>query len=174
MDHSDHVELLREGIEHPGGVWADFGAGTGAFTLALVELAGEESVVHAIDRDATALSRNREAMGVRFPDARVSYHAADFTRPLPLPRLDGIIMANALHFQRDAMAVMSRTRRYLRPGGRLLLVEYNIDWSSAAVPFPVPYEAWQGIARAAGFTGGRLLARRPSRALDEIYSAVAW
>jgi len=38
MDHKDHVNLLRNGITNAGGVWADFGSGQGAFTLALAEL----------------------------------------------------------------------------------------------------------------------------------------
>jgi len=40
MKHTEHVNLLRRGIPAPGGVWADFGSGTGAFTLALAELTG--------------------------------------------------------------------------------------------------------------------------------------
>ena len=39
MDHRDHVELIRAGVEGAtDGPWADLGAGTGAFTLALVGL----------------------------------------------------------------------------------------------------------------------------------------
>jgi hypothetical protein len=34
------TNLLRGGIHQPGGTWADFGAGTSAFTLALAELVG--------------------------------------------------------------------------------------------------------------------------------------
>ena len=41
MNHDDHVALLRGGIDQPGGVWADVGSGTGAFTLALADLIGE-------------------------------------------------------------------------------------------------------------------------------------
>ena len=37
MQHADHVALLRGGVSSPGGVWADFGAGRGAFSLALAE-----------------------------------------------------------------------------------------------------------------------------------------
>ena len=37
MDHTDHVNLIRAGVS-TGGVWADFGSGGGAFTLALADV----------------------------------------------------------------------------------------------------------------------------------------
>ena len=51
MEHSDHVNLLRRGIPQTGGVWADFGSGTGAFTLALAELIQPIGMIISIDRD---------------------------------------------------------------------------------------------------------------------------
>ena len=49
MDHADHVRLLRDGVTE-GGTWADLGAGTGAFTLALAELLGPGGEVIAVDQ----------------------------------------------------------------------------------------------------------------------------
>src|SRR4029079_1032936 len=54
VDHADHVRLLRDGVTS-GGTWADLGAGTGAFTLALAELVGPTGEVIAVDRDRGAL-----------------------------------------------------------------------------------------------------------------------
>lgn len=173
MDHHDHVNLLRDGIETTGGVWADFGAGRGAFTLALRELVGPGAEIIAIDRDAAALRTNGEAMQTLFPGSQVGYQVADFTLPLSLPTLDGIVIANALHFQRDQAAVVQRLHSYLRKGGRMLVVEYNIENSCAPVPYPVPYRRWRELAEEAAFKESRLLARRPSRFLNEIYSAVS-
>jgi ubiquinone/menaquinone biosynthesis C-methylase UbiE len=174
MDHTDHTNLLRRGIDRPGGVWADLGAGAGAFTLALAELIGPEGEIHAVDRDRSALRANAKAMHERFPQVRVHYRLADFTLPLELPLLDGIVMANSLHFQSDQEAVVRSLRGYLRPGGRLLIVEYNIERGNFAVPHPVPYTRWEKLARDAGFEHTQLLATRPSRFLREIYSAVSW
>ncbi len=174
MDHSNHTNLLRGGIERPGGAWADIGAGAGAFTLALAELVGPGGEIYAVDRDASALHANERAMRARFPQARVQYQTADFTLPLALPLLDGIVMANALHFQRDQDGVVRLLRGYLRPGGRLLIVEYNIERGNFAVPHPMPYSRWERLADDAGFEHTELLARRPSRFLREIYSAVSW
>ncbi len=174
MNHADHVNLLRDGIDGAGGAWADLGAGAGAFTLALAELVGPEAEIYAVDRDTSDLRANVKAMTARFPLARVQYEVADFTRPLALPPLDGIVMANALHFQAHPDAVVRQIRAYLRPGGHLLIVEYNIERGNSAVPYPVPYSRWERLARDSGFEHTELLARRPSRFLREIYSAVSW
>jgi ubiquinone/menaquinone biosynthesis C-methylase UbiE len=174
MDHADHIQLLRDGITGLGGTWADIGAGAGAFTLALADLIGPSGEVHAVDRDARALERNAQATTACFPDVRASHYRADFCQPLELPALDGIVMANALHFEADQEAALSHLRSYLKPGGRFLIVEYNISRGNFAVPHPVPFERWQGLAQAAGFEHTALLFRRPSRTLREIYSAASW
>jgi SAM-dependent methyltransferase len=173
VTHDDHVGLLREGVPEIGGLWADFGSGTGAFTLALADLLGPGGRIISIDRDPGALRQQEARMRVRFPAVTVEYRTADFTRPLDLPPLDGVVMANALHFQRDQLPVVQRIRGYLRPGGRLLLVEYDTDRGNLWVPYPLSYPRWEALAREAGFAEVRLLATRPSRFLGRIYSALS-
>ena len=112
-------------------------------------------------------------MQLRFPDVDVHYLAADFTRPLDLPPLDGVVIANALHFERHKDALVRLMHSYLRPGGRLILVEYNTDRGNIAVPHPLSYAAWETLARRVGFDETRLLATRPSRFLGQIYSALS-
>ena len=177
MNHADHVALLRDGVpgrtHGPGGVWADFGAGAGAFTLALAELLGPGGEIYAVDRDERSLRHAVAALRARFPDTAVHPLVADFARPLDLPPLDGLVMANALHFVAEKDVVLRLVLRYLRPGGRLLLVEYNTDRGNPWVPHPLSYPTWAALARRIGFTGTRLLATRPSRFLGEIYSALS-
>src|SRR5437879_11156020 len=102
VEHRDHVMLLREGMARPGPrtgeVWADLGSGKGAFTLALADLLGPGAVIHSVDRDERALKAQRQAVEARFQDASVQYWRADFTGPVNLPPLDGVLMANSLHF----------------------------------------------------------------------------
>jgi ubiquinone/menaquinone biosynthesis C-methylase UbiE len=174
VDHNDHVRLLRDGIPVRGGTWADIGAGTGAFTLALADLLGPDGSIYAVDRDIRALRANARAMEEWFPEVTVSHLAADFTGSLELPALDGIVMANALHFAREQEATVRRLRSHLKPGGRFVVVEYNLDRANSAVPYPVPFSRWEAIARTAGFGHAELLYRRPSRFLREIYSAASW
>ena len=174
MTHDDHVYLLKDGIETPGGVWADLGSGTGAFTFALADLLGPGARIYSVDRDRVALREQERAMRALFPATSVEYVAADFTRGLSLPPLDGVVMANSLHFVRDKGPSLKLVHGYLRPGGRLVLVEYNTDRGNLWVPHPVSYGSWEALARRAGFGSTRLLARVPSRFLGEIYSAVSF
>ena len=173
MDHADYVRLLREGILDPGGWWADLGSGTGAFTLALAELIGPTGHIFSVDRNQHALRQQERIMKARFPATTVHYQVADYTQQLQLPPLDGVIMANALHFQRVKAPVVQLIRDYLRPGGRLILVEYNTDRGNRWVPYPLSYQTWEALARQAGFASTRLLATRPSSVLHQIYSALS-
>jgi SAM-dependent methyltransferase len=174
MDHSDHVNLLRGGIPGPGGRWADFGSGRGAFTLALAELLGPQGEIYSIDKDRAALREQQRAMQTRFPGQAVHYLAADFTRPLDLPPLAGAVMANALHFQREKEPLIERLRGYLEPSGRFLLVEYGVDQGNPWVPYPLSYPQWERLAQRCGFKETRLLKTRPSRFLHSIYAAVSY
>jgi len=172
VDHADHVGLLRGAVE-AGGTWADIGAGTGAFTLALADLLGPGSRILAVDRDAGALRENAEVVSGRFPSITLETVTADFTRPLDLPELDGIVAANSLHFvSRDLQVPVVRSlASHLREGGRFVVVEYDADHGNPWVPHPFSVPSWQRLAEAAGLRETRRLGRVPSRFLGAIYAA---
>ena len=173
MKHADHVDLLRGGVFSPGGLWADLGSGTGAFTLALAELIGDQGMIVSVDIDRSALAEQEKKMRSRFPGMKVQYHVADFTHLLDLPPLDGVVMANSLHFHRLKYPIVRAVHGLLRTGGRLILVEYNVDRGNSWVPFPLSYTAWEELAGRAGFVSTRRVGTKPSQFLREIYSAVS-
>jgi SAM-dependent methyltransferase len=176
VDHADHVGLLRGGVPPAGRgneTWADLGSGTGAFTLALADLLGPGGRIVSVDRDASALREQARAMTARFAGVRLEQRVVDFTTDLALPPLDGIVMANALHFQRDRDAMVRRVHGMLRPGGRFVLVEYDADRGNPWVPYPLSFATWRTMAVGAGFDEPQLLGRVPSRFLGAIYSALA-
>jgi SAM-dependent methyltransferase len=174
VDHADHVALLR-GAVAPGGIWADIGAGTGAFTLALAEHLGPGGRIVAVDRDRGALEANIETLTARFPGVEVRRLRSDFTRALDLPDLDGLVAANSIHFvARDRQVEVIRTlAEHLRPGGQFVIVEYDADHGNPWVPYPFTFGTWERLASAAGLIGPRRLHRVPSRFLGGIYSAAA-
>jgi SAM-dependent methyltransferase len=175
VDHADHVGLLRPAVG-PGGTWADIGAGSGAFTLALAELLGPGGRIVAVDRDGGALRENAAVVAARFPVVGLETLRGDLTGPLALPRLDGIVAANSLHFvPRDRqVAVVQALAVHLRPGGVFVVVEYDADRGNPWVPNPFRYATWERLAAAAGLTDTRRIGRVPSRFLGAIYSAVAY
>lgn len=173
MDHHDHVGLIRDGVEGAGTSWADLGSGEGAFTLALADVLGPGGSIHTVDRDGRALEVQLRALRDRFPSVAVTPRVADFTKPLELPPLDGIVMANSLHFQRDKLSVLKLVTGYLRPEGRFVLVEYDADRGNPWVPYPLSFETWLTLSAEAGLRDTRRLASVPSRFLGSIYSALS-
>jgi SAM-dependent methyltransferase len=173
MDHRDHVRLIERGVRGSGPVWADLGSGRGAFTLALADLLGAGGVIHSVDRDGRALADQAQAVAARFPGPSLYQYRADFRQPLPLPALDGVVMANALHFLRDKALALALVRGYLRPGGRFVLVEYDADAGNTWVPYPISLRRWLDLAADAGFRDTHEIARVPSRFLGSIYAALS-
>jgi ubiquinone/menaquinone biosynthesis C-methylase UbiE len=174
MNHSDHVALLAKGILQPGGIWADLGAGSGAFTLALAQLLGQQSTIYAVDKNSLDLRRLKYAMNQQFPHTKHHQLKSDFTDDLELPPLDGIVMANSLHFLARKDRFLRKIRGWLKENGRFLLVEYNVDRGNHWVPYPISYQTWHQQAKQVGFQYTELLATRPSRFLGEIYAAASW
>jgi ubiquinone/menaquinone biosynthesis C-methylase UbiE len=169
VNDQDLIELLRLGVTADGGEWADLGCGAGAFTLALRALA-PNARIRAVDKDAGALRRLQQAAA---SDQNLCLIQADFTRPLDLPQLDGIVMANSLHFVRDKRPVLALVRGYLKRSGRLILIEYDADRGNPWVPYPISFESWSRIAPENGFIETQFLHRAPSRHLGGIYSALS-
>ena len=175
MDHGDHVALIRNGVTGSGPDWADIGAGSGAFTLALADLLGDDARITAVDRDEAALAENAHAVAERFPEASLTTLVGDLEGPLDLPPLDGLLAANSLHFvarERQA-SVIATLAGHLRPGAPFIVVEYDADRGNPWVPHPFSFETWVRQATEAGFADVRLLHRVPSRFLGAIYGALA-
>ena len=176
MTPSEAAELLAGAIPGPGGVWADLGAGEGVFTQALVRQLGAGARIFAVDRDARALEALRRWSAGAV--AEVVPVRADFTRPFELPglgdtKLDGILLANALHFVRDPERLLVRLGGRLRPGGGLVLVEYDRRRGNPWVPHPIPIARLPAILDAAGFSDPRITDRRPSRYGGNVYVAAS-
>jgi len=175
MEHPDHVNLLRPADLSPGASWADLGAGSGAFTLALRELLGPSADIYAVDKDRSRLTELERAHQAHFGTSEhLHLISSDFTRELDLPSLDGVLMANSLHFFRNKEKVLHHIATFLKPSGMLLLVEYNVDRGNPWVPHPLSFETFRELAPRAGFSGPRLLAKHPSNFLHEFYSAIAY
>jgi len=83
--------------------------------------------------------------------------------------LDGMIFANALHFVRDADIVLARLASRVRPGGRVVFVEYDRRASSRWVPYPIPADRLPALAASAGLSAPVITATRPSAFGGNLY-----
>ena len=176
MEIHDAVSLIRDAVGQQMGIWADLGAGTGTFSRALAEILESGSVIYAVDTDARALAslRARGAASVN----NIVPVTADFTESLELPGfgaglLDGILLANALHFVRNATDVLTRLVRRVRVGGRIVVVEYDRRAASRWVPYPIPMSRWPELATSAGLSDPIVVASRPSAYSGLLYAAAA-
>ena len=89
---------------------------------------------------------------------------------LSLPALDGVLMANLLHFIKHQGAFIARLRSLSE---RLLVVEYDSRPPSPWVPYPLGFSALRGLLLERGFSEIAKLGTRASRFGGELYSALA-
>lgn len=172
MIESDAVALLGGrpiGGDEPAR-WADLGCGDGTFTLALATLLPAGSVIQAMDRNAPALRQiPSEHAGVS-----IITNVGDFaTEPWPFDGLDGVLLANSLHYVRDQRAFIAACTPAMKHPRRFLIVEDDTDQANPWVPYPLSRTALGGLFHAAGYSSIEFLGSRPSRyRRAEMYAAL--
>src|SRR5262245_61573714 len=122
MELNEAIRLIAGGVEKTNTpqAWADYGAGKGLFTKAMGRLLSPGSLIYAIDNDAVSLD------AIVLDDDRIQLKKLklDFVKDtISLNGLDGVLMANALHYAADAVTVLKSIRKNLSPGGRVIILE---------------------------------------------------
>ena len=158
---------LREAIDMLAGsgvgalgptIWADLGCGDGTFTRALADMLATGSLIHAIDLDGSALRKIPSA----HEGVRISTHRGDFMKqPWPFTGVDGILMANSLHYVENQVAFIRECESHMRQL-RFLLVEYDTSEANRWVPYPVSQTRLTALFEQAGYSSVRVLRSRPS------------
>ena len=154
----------------PTGHWSDLGCGDGRFTLALASLLKPGSIIYAVDKDAKALDQvAEETKGVR-----VEKIMADFSeQQLSFKNLDGIMMANSLHYIKDKFSFIGKAKNWLKPAGYFLVVEYDTNKANQWVPWPIDFASLEKLFHSSGFSFISKVGEHPSifgRA--KLYSAI--
>ncbi len=138
--------------------WADLGCGSGLFTKALSTPLQADSKIIAVDKDASALKKVNVANGIILE----KLHADFINDDLPLKNLDGILMANAMHFIKDKNSFLQKLRSYINATASFLIVEYDTDQPNPWVPYPLDVEGWQKLFKETGYSRYREINRYPS------------
>jgi ubiquinone/menaquinone biosynthesis C-methylase UbiE len=174
MTSDEALDLIRAAVTKPGGTWADLGAGGGTFTRALATLLGPNGTVYVVDRDASSL-RDLAQSGERTrPAATISTIVADFTEPLELSELDGVLIANALHYVRypDQPMVLEQIASTLAQSAPIVIIEYDRENANRWVPYPISIAMLRQLADDAELSQPVILGKRPSQYGGDLYAAL--
>lgn len=148
--------------------WADLGCGAGFFTNVLSSFLAKGSSIHAVDTDASSLKKVRVADGIA-----LTTHKLDVVKqPWPFNSLDGILMANALHYVRDKDAFIQKLQQHLATGGLWLLVEYDTDSANPWVPFPVSFSKLQKLCSNHALSVEKINSMPSAFGRSTLYSAI--
>ena len=198
MRTDEAVGLIRGAVTDEAGrtfgsTWADMGAGSGTFTFALAEILGAGGHVVAVDREPAALESLRRGLDRRAaavgptaepPEGRgraggvalVVPVRGDFRDPAGIPELeevdlDGVLFANALHFDADPGGTLRRIAERLGPEGRIAVVEYQDRPPNPWVPHPLPVARLEEVADEEGLGAPEVVGERPSSYGGTLYCA---
>jgi ubiquinone/menaquinone biosynthesis C-methylase UbiE len=125
--------------------WVDLGSGSGIFTRALASLLSNQSVVLAVDKEQQRI--DSPPVG-----ARIHFLRLDFVQELlPFDKVDGILMANALHYVDDKQSFIEKLKRHLKDDGQFVIIEYDTESRNKWVPYPISFQRLKATFADHGF-----------------------
>lgn len=117
--------VIRELGIKPGQTVADLGAGVGYFTWRLATAVGETGKVIAVDIQPGMLQKLQQNLAER-DIHNVETVLGDEDDPrLPAGQVDLVLLVDVYHELQEPELTMERVRQSLRPGGRVVLIEYR-------------------------------------------------
>jgi ubiquinone/menaquinone biosynthesis C-methylase UbiE len=117
--------LLRASGIHPGEVAVDIGAGTGFWTLPLSQSVGAAGLVYAVDVEPVMLEELRTLVTEKHLTNVQVVGSAEREIPLSSGIADVAVAGFVVHEPADPPAFIREIVRLLRPGGRLLVVDWH-------------------------------------------------
>lgn len=124
-DAEERPDTLITALEIPAGATvADLGSGTGYYTWRLARAVGPGGKVFAVDVQQAMLDRTAETVR-KHQLNNTELVLGDETSPrLPSGALDLVFIAHAYHEFSSPEAVILAVKQSLKPGGRLVVVEF--------------------------------------------------
>lgn len=106
---------------------ADLGAGAGYFTFRLARAVGPQGEVYAVDTDSGMSSLIAETAARDDVRNVAIVEAAEDDPMLPQP-VDVVLLVNAFHHLPEPTTYLTTLSRYVRPGGRVAVIEALPKW----------------------------------------------
>ena len=140
-------------------LWLDLGCGTGLFTVALAANLPPGSNIIAVDKDERALRKIPPTVN----DIIIQPIAADFVNDtLDVKDIDGVLMANSLHYVIDKKTLLNRLIASMKANGVFLIVEYDMQNGNQWVPYPLEIDAARELFKGLGYTDFHIFNKRAS------------
>ncbi|MBI2351819.1 MAG: class I SAM-dependent methyltransferase [Deltaproteobacteria bacterium] len=117
-------EVIRSLKIKAGESVADLGSGSGYFTFRLARAIGPTGRVYAADIDAGLnedIANRARAEGY----TNIQTILARPDDPLLRNGVDMIFLTNVYHYLHDRTAYFARAKQYLRPNGRVIIIDFN-------------------------------------------------
>src|SRR5437870_910905 len=99
MELQQAIQLIQNNIIDTNSVqqWADLGCGSGLFTNALATLLHTGSTIHAVDKNISSFRKTNNNKNTIINPLQLDFVSSN----LPLNDLDGVLMANSLHYVKN-------------------------------------------------------------------------
>ena len=118
-------EIMKALAFRPGEQVADIGAGSGYFTFPVAQAVGPTGTVRALDIAPEMLELLEFRMKAqRAENVRLQRVAKDDPQ-LPPASVDTILMIDAIHYVKDRVAYAKKLAPALKPGGRVVIIDYR-------------------------------------------------
>ena len=129
MDSPDRVLKTNEVIEKlrlkPGDIVADIGAGSGVFSIPMAKAIAPNGILYAVDIDQKMLDFIAErARKEGVTNLRTVLGEYDDPK-LPVKDVDVAFFHRVLHMIEHRQAYLNATAKYLKPDGRIVVIDRN-------------------------------------------------
>ena len=163
-EREERTDLLLPALQlKPGMQVADVGAGTGYFSWRMSRLVGPQGRVFAADVQPEMIGLLRRTMAERGAGNVEPVQSAPNDTGLPAAALDLAILVDVYHELEFPYEVIASVVRALKPGGRLVLVEYRGE--DPNVPIKAAHKMTEAQVRAEIAAHGQLAWDRTNGAL---------
>ncbi|MCR4330770.1 MAG: methyltransferase domain-containing protein [Patescibacteria group bacterium] len=138
MDFSDPKKNVEQLHLREAMTVADFGAGSGAYSIAAAQAVGDSGKVYAVEVQKDLLQKlKNEATSSGVHNIEVLWGDIEVLHGTKIrdQAVDAVIISNVLFQAEDKRGVLNEANRILRPGGSILLIDW-IDSFGGLGPHP--------------------------------------
>lgn len=170
MTEKEAIKLIENAIPQSDKPqqWADLGCGGGTFTNALAHLLPSGSQIYAVDYQSQNFPK---VMGnnVSIDFIKADFEKADFD----FANLDGILMANALHYVEDKKSLILKLEKYFSTDKKFLIIEYDTANANQWVPYPISFQKLKELFKPFGNTEIQNIGKKKSiYGQGDMYAAI--